>query len=172
MLRATSLFVLLFALWLLLSGRGEALYALLVLLSGRGELLLLALGAVSSAVVVAIAWRMDLIDNEGHPVQLSWRILFYWPWLFWEIAKANVAVARIILHPTLPIAPVMLKARTSQRSELGQVIYANSITLTPGTISVDVEESAIHVHCLDRDLAASIESGEMDRRVAKVEGAG
>ena len=159
MLRATSLFVLLYAVWLLLSGHFD-------------EPLLLALGAASSAAVVAIAWRMDLIDNEGHPVQLSWRILFYWPWLLWEIAKANVAVARIILHPALPIAPVILKARTSQRSELGQVIYANSITLTPGTISVDLEESAIHVHCLTRDLAASIESGDMDRRVSKVEGSG
>ena len=159
MLRATSLFVLLYAVWLLLSGH-------------FGEPLLLALGAASSAAVVAIAWRMDLIDNEGHPVQLSWRILFYWPWLLWEIAKANVAVARIILHPALPIAPVVLRARTSQRSELGQVIYANSITLTPGTVSVDVEESAIHVHCLTRDLAASIENGDMDRRVSKVEGSG
>ncbi len=157
MLRATSLFVLLYAVWLLLSGH-------------FGEPLLLALGAASSAAVVAIAWRMDLIDNEGHPVQLSWRILFYWPWLLWEIAKSNVAVARIILHPALPIAPVILRARTSQRSELGQVIYANSITLTPGTVAVDVEESAIHVHCLDRGLAAEIESGEMDRRVSKVEG--
>ena len=158
MLRAASLFVILYAVWLLLSGHDEPL--------------LLALGAASSAAVVAIAWRMDLIDHEGHPVHLSWRILFYWPWLLWEIAKANVAVARIILHPALPIAPVMLKAPTSQRSELGQVIYANSITLTPGTVSVDVEESAIHVHCLNRDLAASIESGDMDRRVSKVEGVG
>ncbi len=159
MLRATSLFVLLYAVWLLLSGHFD-------------DPLLLALGAASSAAVVAIAWRMDVIDNEGHPVHLSWRILFYWPWLFWQIAKSNVAVARIILHPALPIAPVILRARTSQRSELGQVIYANSITLTPGTVSVDVEESAIHVHCLDRGLAADIESGEMDRRVSKVEGSG
>ncbi len=159
MLRATSLFVILYAVWLLLSGHYD-------------EPLLLALGAASSAAVVAIAWRMDVIDHEGHPVHLSWRILFYWPWLLWEIAKANVAVARLILHPALPIAPVILKARTSQRSELGQVIYANSITLTPGTISVDVEQSAILVHCLTRDLAADIENGEMDRRVSKVEGSG
>jgi len=156
--RAASLFVLLYALWLLLSGHGEPL--------------LLALGAVSSAAVVAIAWRMDVIDHEGHPVHLSWRILFYWPWLFWAIVKANVAVARLILHPALPIAPFILKTRTSQRSELGQVIYANSITLTPGTISVDLEESAIHVHCLTQALAADIESGEMDVRVRRVEGTG
>ncbi len=158
MLRAASLFVILYAVWLLLSGHDEPL--------------LLALGAASSAAAVAIAWRMDVIDHEGHPVHLSWRILFYWPWLLWEIAKANVAVARLILHPALPIAPVLLKVRTSQRSELGQVIYANSITLTPGTISVDLEESAIHVLCLNRELAADIENGEMDRRVSKVEGSG
>ena len=158
MLRATSLFVLLYAVWLLLSGHYD-------------EPLLLALGAASSAAVVAIAWRMDLIDNEGHPVQLSWRILFYWPWLLWEIAKANVAVARIILHPALPIAPVMLKARTSQRSELGQVIYANSITLTPGTVSVDLrEDGEITVHALTREAAEDLQTGVMDRRVVRLEG--
>lgn len=158
MFRAASLFVLLFALWLLLSGHGEPL--------------LLALGAVSSAAAVTIAWRMDVIDREGHPVQLSWRVLLYWPWLLWQIVKANVAVARLILHPALPIAPMILHARTSQRSELGQVIYANSITLTPGTVSVDVAESAIRVHCLSRAFAADIESGEMDVRVSRVEGTG
>ncbi len=158
MLRAISLCVLLFALWLLLSGHFEPL--------------LLALGAVSCVGVVAIAWRMDVIDREGHPVDLSWRIFLYWPWLLWQIVKANVEVARLILHPALPIAPLMRKVPTSQGSELGQVIYANSITLTPGTVSVDVEPSAIHVHCLTPGLAADLDSGDMDRRVTGVEGLG
>ncbi len=156
LLRAISLYVVLYVLWLALSGHTQPL--------------LLILGALSCLGVVAIAWRMDVIDHEGHPVQLGPRILLYWPWLLWQIAKANVEVARLILHPALPIEPLVLKAATSQKSELGQVIYANSITLTPGTVAVDVGAHAIQVHCLTRRLAADIESGEMDRRVSRLEG--
>ncbi|MFQ5955945.1 MAG: Na+/H+ antiporter subunit E [Kiloniellales bacterium] len=156
MLRAISLYVVLYVLWLLLSGHYEPL--------------LLILGAVCCVGVVMIAWRMDVIDHEGHPVHLGPRILLYWPWLVWQIARANVKVARLILHPSLPVEPLILKAATSQKSELAQVIYANSITLTPGTVSVDVEPAAIHVHCLTPRLAADIEAGEMDRRVTRLEG--
>lgn len=146
------------------------LFVLWLLLSGHYDPLLLTLGAVSCLGVVAIAWRMDVIDHEGHPVQLGPRILLYWPWLAWRIVKANVEVARLIVHPALPIEPLVLKAATSQKSELGQVIYANSITLTPGTVAVDLGPGAIQVHCLTRRLAADIESGEMDRRVSRLEG--
>jgi multicomponent Na+:H+ antiporter subunit E len=148
---------------------GVVLYAVWWLLSGHLDPLLLGLGAACSLLVVVIAWRMDVIDHEGHPVQLTWRILLYWPWLVWEIAKANLEVARIIVDPKLPISPEVIRVRASQKSELGQVIYANSITLTPGTVSVDVADNAIDVHCLTRELAAGLQQGEMDRRVARVE---
>jgi multicomponent Na+:H+ antiporter subunit E len=151
---------------------GGLLYATWWLLSGHLDPLLLGLGSASSLLVVVIAWRMDVIDHEGHPVQLTWRILLYWPWLLWEIAKANVEVARIIVDPKLPISPRVIRVRASQRSELGQVIYANSITLTPGTVSVDLQDGMIDVHCLTPGLAAGLAQGDMDRRVANVEGRG
>ncbi len=113
---------------------------------------------------------MDVVDREGHPIHLTWRALVYWPWLLWEIVKSNLQVARIILSPRLEISPELIKVPTSQGSDLGRVIYANSITLTPGTVSIYVWSEAIEVHALNRDFAAGVETGDMDRRVCAMEG--
>ncbi len=148
------------------------LYATWLLLSGHYELLILALGLLSCIGVVAIALRMDVVDHEGHPIHLTWRLLLYWPWLLVEIIKSNVDVARVIIDPKLRISPCMIRVPTSQKTDVGRVIYANSITLTPGTVSVDVSDGTILVHAITEELAAGVESGEMDRRVAAVEGHG
>ncbi len=158
MVRAVSLSVVLYVLWLLLSGHYESLT--------------LVLGAVSSVFVAWIAYRMDVADREGHPIHLTWRSLVYWPWLFWEIVKANLEVARLILAPRLAISPTVIKVKASQPDELGHVIYANSITLTPGTVSIDVRDATIEVHAITREMAEGLQTGEMDRRVTRMEGAG
>ncbi len=147
-----------------------ALYTLWLLLSGHFTPLLLTLGLLCSGIIVGIARRMEVIDHESHPLHLTPRILAYWLWLLWEIAKANVAVAKILLHPALPISPTVVKVAASQHSELGKVIYANSITLTPGTVSMSVEDAYIEVHALTADMAESLTTGEMGRRVMKMEG--
>ncbi|GGF51831.1 cation transporter [Terasakiella brassicae] len=146
------------------------LYAFWFLLSGHTEPLLLGFGAVSCTLVVYIAHRMDVIDHEGHPSHLSLKILPYWAWLSWEIVKANIDVAKVILSPKLPISPVMFKTKANQKRELGQVIYANSITLTPGTVTVNLEDGILEVHALTIQGAKDVLSGEMDRRVCQVKG--
>lgn len=156
MVHAVGLTVALFATWLLLSGHYVAL--------------LLGLGGASCLAVVAIVLRMDVVDHEGQPLHLGWRLLTYLPWLFWQIVLANLDVARRIIDPRLPISPTVVKVKASQASELCQVIYANSITLTPGTVSMELEDAEITVHALSREGAASLESGEMDRRVSRLEG--
>lgn len=156
MVFALGLWLVLFATWLLLSGHFTPF--------------LIGLGAVSCALVVAVAWRMNAVDREPVPVHLNWRILTYWPWLFVEIVKANLDVTRRILSPSLPISPMLIKLKALQRSELGRVIYANSITLTPGTVSVDVRRDEITVHAISEDGAADLEEGTMNRKVAAVEG--
>lgn len=148
------------------------LYLLWILLSGHTEPLLLWLGLASVTTTVLIANRMDVIDHEGHPIHLSLKGLVYCPWLLWEIAKANVDVARVILRRDMPIEPAMLDIEGSQKSELGHVIYGNSITLTPGTVTVDLEGGKLQVHALTRLAADGLLSGEMDRRVALLEGLG
>ena len=157
MLHALSLGTLLGLLWLLLSGIFEA------------WLLLLGLGSV--IVVLVFANRMDVIDREGHPIHISWRALLYWPWLAREIAKANWDVARVILSPKMPITPKVLRINATQVTELGHVFYANSITLTPGTVTLCLANGSMDVHSLTRAAEEGLLSGEMDRRVHAVEGA-
>ncbi len=149
---------------------GGTLFIVWLLLSGHYTPFMLILGVASCAIVVAITQRMEVIDQEGHPVHLTWRALIYWPWLMLEIVKANIDVAKRILIPSIGISPTMLRVKTSQRSDLGKVIYANSITLTPGTISVDVANDEILVHALSKAGADDLLTGEMDRRVTRMAG--
>ena len=156
MTRTASLFVVLLAVWLLFSGHYEALTIIL--------------GIASCALVVALTHRMDVIDHEGHPVHLGINGLRYWAWLFVEIARANLDVARRILTPSLPIDPRLIRLVPSQRTAVGRVTYANSITLTPGTVAVLLERDEVLVHALEGGFADDLATGEMDRRVLAMEG--
>ncbi len=151
---------------------GIALYLLWVVLSGYFQPLLLVLGVVSTLIVLFIALRMEVVDRESHPVHLTLRLPLYWLWLLWEIAKSNVVVARLIWSPSLPISPTVFQVPTSQKSQLGQVVYANSITLTPGTVSMTLENNQVRVHALTEDIAKDLQTGAMDRRVTALEGEG
>jgi len=146
------------------------LFGVWLLWSGHFEPLLLSFGVLSCAVVVAIARKMKIVDREGAPVELALRALAYVPWLLWEIVKANLDVARRILDPRLPISPRIIKVRAGQRHDITRVIYANSITLTPGTVSVDTDGDEITIHALTEEAARAVETGDMDRRVSRLEG--
>ena len=148
------------------------LVAVWLLWSGHTEPLLLGFGLASVLLVLLITRRMDRFSGADEDEYPSWRFLTYVPWLFWQILKSNIDVARIILDPRLPISPRLIRVRASQRTEAGQAVYANSITLTPGTISLDVREGQILVHALTAEAAASVESAEMDRRASRTERAG
>lgn len=149
---------------------GGMLFATWLVLSGHYDPLLIVLGLASCAVVLFVIHRMDVIDREGHPVHLTWRFALYLPWLTAEIAKANIDVARRILPGGPGIGPTMLRVRATQGTDLGRVIFANSITLTPGTVSVEVDEDGILVHALSREAADGLAAGGMDRRVTRVSG--
>lgn len=152
-------------------GLGLVMYLFWLVLSGHYTGLLMSLGAISCAFIVWIAHRMNIIDSKGFPIHLVPRGLVYWPWLMWEIVKSNVDVAKIIVNPKLPISPTIVRVPASQKTELGRVIFANSITLTPGTMSVHMEDHTIVVHALTREGAESLlNDPEMDRRVCKLEG--
>lgn len=146
------------------------LAGLWLVLSGYLKGLLLLFGLASIALVALIASRMDVVDDEGHPYHLQpFRVLHYWGWLLIEIIKSNLDVSKRILLPSMPITPVLLWVHATQPSELGQVIYANSITLTPGTVSVDLKDDYIEVHALTRETADALRTGEMDRQVTALE---
>ena len=149
---------------------GLFLFALWLLLSGHYTPLLLVLGVLSTLLVVLLATRADLIDRETQPILLKPSVLFYWFWLGREIIKSNIDVARRILNPRLPISPNVFTVRAIQDTELGRVTYANSITLVPGTVAMDVDEDVITVHALTQEAAADLKRGEMNRRVCQVVG--
>jgi len=145
------------------------LFALWLLLSGHYTPLMILLGLLSTLIVVILAERIDLIDRETQPVLIKASVLFYWVWLGREIIKSNIDVTRRILSPGLPISPNIFTVRATQKTELGRVTYANSITLVPGTVTVDVNEDVLTVHALTQEVAEDLRRGEMDRRVCNVE---
>ena len=157
MARIVGLWLVLFAVWLLLSGHYTPL--------------LIGFGVGSCTLTVYIAMRMDVADHEGVPIDWVGRFLLYLPWLLKEILVANVSVAKVILSPSLPISPIMVVFRSTQKTDLGRVLYANSITLTPGTITTGVEGDQLEIHALTWQDVDGREEDEMDLRVSVVEGA-
>ncbi len=132
--------------------------------------IILPLGAVSVALTVWLSIRMKIVDREGHPLHLLLPSLRYWPWLLVQITKANLRVARHILAGPGSISPRMARVESSQKTELGRTIYANSITLTPGTVTVHVRDREIWFYALSEEIEQSLTSGEMDRRATRFEG--
>ena len=130
---------------------------------------MLSLGVISIAFVVYIAHRMDVVDHESQPVHLTLKIPAYYTWLIKEIIRSNLVVVKHIWLGNKSISPVFATITASQKTEIGKVIYANSITLTPGTVSVNLEGDRIMVHALLQESIKDLESGEMDRRVVQLE---
>ena len=150
-----SLFVTLAAFWLLNSGH----YTLLIL----------SLGLISIALIVYIAHRMDVVDHESQPLHLTLKIPGYFVWLTREIILSNISVVKHIWLGNETISPVLTTVKSSQKTDMGKVIYANSITLTPGTVAVDLVGDQITVHALSRENIEALHAGEMDRRVCRLE---
>ena len=139
-----------------------------LLWSGHYTPLLLGLGLLSIVIVLIVTRRMNAIDEEGVPVQLAGSIFSYWMWLIVQIFKSNLQVARVVLSPRLNISPTLVKVPARQKSELGQVLFANSIILTPGTLSIDLYDNQVQVHALTVEAARDILAGEMNDRAARV----
>jgi multicomponent Na+:H+ antiporter subunit E len=147
-----------------------ALYVFWLLLSGFFTPFFLLAGAGCALAVVWFARRMDVVDHEGHPIQLGLQALLYWPWLLKEIVKAAWDVSKIILHPQLPISPTLVRFKPTQKTDVGLVIHAQSITLTPGTITIEAGPNEFFVHGLTSSGAQAVVDSEMDRRVTACEG--
>lgn len=147
-----------------------SLFAFWLALSGHYTTMLITAGAICAVVCVLIARRVRTVDNEGHPIELLRGAVTYYPWLAVEIVKSAWGVTWVILNPKLPISPCMTVVRASQTTAAGVATYANSITLTPGTVTAGVEGNELTVHALVRDGALDLEAGGMDRRVKAFEG--
>lgn len=139
-------------------------------LSGLFKPVILALGVVSIALAAWLSWRMDVIGVEHNPGLFSWRLPIYWAWLVWQIVLSNVDVGRAVFDPRGRIRQRLVRVPARQSRELTRVTYANSITLTPGTVSLRLEGNEILVHALTEASAQGVLSGEMGDRVCWLEG--
>lgn len=157
--RSLILFAVLFGSWLLMSGHYTPL--------------LVGLGVVSCALATVMAHRIDASDAEGLPLHLMARLPNYLAWLVKEIAVSNIATGKIILGGRA--RPVLFTTPATQRTAAGLVTYANSITLTPGTVTIEVEEAEgdhsheFLIHALAPDFRDDVNSGDMDRRCRLLE---
>ncbi|MEQ9144953.1 MAG: Na+/H+ antiporter subunit E [Parvibaculaceae bacterium] len=156
MIHAVTMALGLFGLWLLLSGFYD-------------NTLLLGFGVVSCLVCVYIAARMEVVDHESVPLQLKLGVIGYIAWLTREIGKANWAVTRVILSPRMPLRQRMIHVPATQQTDVGRVTFANSITLTPGTITVETEQNSFLVHALTDEAADQAALADMGARVSSVE---
>lgn len=151
-LRLASGFVLLMLVWLLWSGYFKAL--------------LISFGVVSCLIVLTLSWRMGNLEQEVAWQRHLLRLPAYWLWLAKEVVKSNLEVAAVILSPRLRLRSRLVTIDAAAEDEFSRALLGNSITLTPGTLTLAVDGERLHVHCLTPEGAAGLVEGEMNRRVA------
>ena len=141
-----------------------------LLLSGVYKPLTIGLGVFSTLFVIYIINRMDAVDGDRVEIHLKpLAFLKYQVWLMGEIAKANWAVTKVILAPSMPIKQHMFSVPYTQKTDFGQVVFANSITLTPGTITIETEPGHFLVHAVAYTKDDKEALADMDRHVTAIE---
>lgn len=151
---AVSLSLAMGILWLVLSGHYSNPF-------------LLCIGAGTALFSVVLAWRLHILDEEASPYHKLWRFFFYWPWLLAEVIKTNITVVRTILSPDMVLTPRMVRVKTLPRTDMARALFANSITMTPGTVSVDLDDDEIIVHVVLKEMTNKNDFAHMAARCAK-----
>jgi len=162
--KSTVVLVLLFAAWLVWSG-GYSIPG-----ADHFHGLVLALGLASCVIVLALHARMERQHSDRTSYLRVLGFITYGPWLFWQIVLSNLQIARVVLSPKLPIHPQLVRIRANLRTDFGWTVLANSITLTPGTLTLDVRNGFALIHALTDETAADIRSGTFPDKVAQLEG--
>jgi len=139
------------------------------LLSGHTSILLITLGFTSVVLVTWLVSRMDRNDSAPIRILFSLQFLSYLVWLVWQVIITNIDVARRIWRTSLPIKPACRKIKVNIKNPLIKTIYANSITLTPGTVTTEVGDDYFIVHALNVKGLDELEEGEMERRLSRLE---
>ena len=144
------------------------LLTLWLLMSGHYSILIISLGIFSCVFCVYVAKRGKLIDDEGLPIFFIPRLLNYIIWLFKEILKSNLSTAKVIINGK--VEPETFTVKASQVTDVAKVTYANSITLTPGTVTTKMQKDVFEVHALNSDFGNDVRTNEMDNKVTWLEG--
>lgn len=144
------------------------LFLFWIFLSGHLTPLMLGLGVASVALTIYLSQRMNVIDHESYPLHLTSKLPGFFVYIFREIIKANIDVAiRVLGWRGASISPQLVEIPRSQKTDLGAVIYANSITLTPGTVTIKLSEDTLTVHALNKEVADELATGAMSAEITK-----
>ena len=125
---------------------------------------------ISGSVAAEAFTSADLLIRDPSPnrrLVKSWRFVLYVPWLIYQVILANLHVAKLVIFPGT-VNPRVVRFRTKLKSDFSMVTFANSITLTPGTITMDIDNGEFIVHALSKKVADDLESGDMERRIAHI----
>ncbi|BBB26123.1 Na+/H+ antiporter subunit E [Amphritea japonica] len=141
-----------------------------LLLSGFIEPLLLSFGAISVVIVLFILKRMDKVENEPGQIGTSIRLIRYTPWLIGQIFSSAIHVTKLIWGSPDKVSPAIEKINAKDVPASSRVLYANSITLTPGTLSVDLDESEVTVHALHKSSIEELQKGQMEKKITGIWG--
>ena len=148
---------------------GVLLLTFWLLLSGHYTVLLTSLGVLSVGLVTWIAHRMAVADHEMVPLHLTSRLPSYWAWLSMEVVRSSLKVSRLIIQGRKSLNPAMGSLPHQQTSGMGETLLANSITLTPGTLAVRVNDDRVEIHALNADSLEALGSGRFAARIRKLD---
>tara|TARA_R110001592_G_C13180109_1_gene750781 strand:- start:2286 stop:2762 length:477 start_codon:yes stop_codon:yes gene_type:complete len=141
-----------------------------LLLSGYIQPLLLSFGVISVAIVLLVLMRMDAVDKEPMQIGSGHKVIRYFVWLLGQIMNSSIHVTKLIWGSSNQISPSLVKIKTNNVPPKKQVLYANSITLTPGTLSVDLADGEITVHALQKSSIEELKQGDMERKITAIWG--
>ncbi len=143
------------------------LFLFWIFLSGHFDPLLLGFGVASVALTVFLSKRMNVIDHKSYPLHLSSKLPGFFVYIFREIIKANVdVITRVLGWRGASISPQLIDIPLLQKTDLGAVIYANAITLTPGTVSIELSKETITIHALTKEAADELLTGSMSNEIS------
>jgi multicomponent Na+:H+ antiporter subunit E len=151
--KSVTLFIVLFGFWLLMSGYYTPL--------------ILSLGVISCLLCVYLTIKGKFLDNETLPIYFFPRLIQYTLWLIKEILKSNITTAKVIIMKSED--PELFSVKATQKTNEGKVTYANSITLTPGTVTTQIKNDIFEVHALTKDFGDDVRSSDMDKMVTWLE---
>ena len=140
------------------------LFGLWVLLSGKLDAFHLSVGFLGAALIAWVNTESRYLNEPPLPLA---RLFLYLPWLFWEIVKSSLNITKIILDPKLPINPRLIQYPTNLENNTAVVLLGNSITLTPGTVTIEVSSNELVIHALDDGSSSGLESRTMERKIAE-----
>lgn len=156
-MRAFALFLALFAFWVCLSGQTDSTF-------------LMGIGLACCGFTAWLCTRLEIVGDEGQPTRGLLSFLVYIPWLVWQVVLANIDVVRRVWSPTsTSIDPRLFELETELRHPVARTLYANSITLTPGTVTVRCEEGHFIVHALTEGAERALLGGDMEQRIRQME---